>query len=135
MNQSEPAIRVMMMPRDTNAHGTIFGGVILSYIDQAGGVEARKRCHDKFVTVAMDGVIFKKPVFVGDVLSFRTETLSIGRTSMKIRVYVDAQRFDNPRDIVPVTEATLVFVAVDDDRRPVPIDPDCDFAEKPSPDV
>ena len=135
MKQSEPAIRVMMMPRDTNAHGTIFGGVILSYIDQAGGVEARKHCHDKFVTVAMDGVIFKKPVFVGDVLSFRTETVSIGRTSIKIRVYVDAQRFDNPRDIVPVTEATLVFVAVDDDRRPVPIDPDCDFAKKPSPDA
>ena len=54
MSKSEPAIRVMMMPRDTNAHGTIFGGVILSYIDQAGGVEARKHCHDKFVTVAMD---------------------------------------------------------------------------------
>ena len=124
MSQSEPAIRVMMMPRDTNAHGTIFGGVILSYIDQAGGIEARKHRHDKFVTVAMDGVVFKKPVFVGDVLSFRTETLSIGRTSMKVKVCVDAQRFDDPGDIVPVTEATLVFVAVDDNRRPVPLNVD-----------
>jgi acyl-CoA thioesterase YciA len=121
MKQSEPAIRVMMMPRDTNAHGTIFGGVILSYIDQAGGVEARKQCHDRFVTVAMDGVVFKEPVFVGDVLSFRTRLLSVGRTSIKVEVAVDAQRFDDPSNIVPVTEATLVFVAVDDNRRPVPL--------------
>ena len=125
-----PAIRVMMMPRDTNAHGTIFGGVILSYIDQAGGVEARMHCHSKFVTVAMDGVVFKQPVFVGDVLSFRTQLLSVGRTSMKVKVCVDAERFDDPSNVVPVTEATLVFVAVDDDRRPIPLGLDADYINK-----
>ena len=76
-----PAIRVMMMPRDTNAHGTIFGGVILSYLDQAGAIEARRHCGDRVVTVAMNSVEFKQPVFVGDVLSFYAETVQIGRTS------------------------------------------------------
>lgn len=125
-----PAIRVMMMPRDTNAHGTIFGGVILSYIDQAGGVEARMHCHSKFVTVAMDGVDFKQPVFVGDVLSFHTRLLSVGRTSIKVKVCVDAERFEDPSNVVPVTEATLVFVAVDDDRRPIPLGLDADYIKK-----
>ena len=120
-DEPTPAIRVMMMPRDTNAHGTIFGGVILSYIDQAGGVEARKHRHSKFVTVAMDGVVFKEPVFVGDVLSFYTQLISVGHTSLKVKVRVDAQRFDDPDEIVAVTEATLVFVAVDDNRRPIPL--------------
>ncbi|MFQ5412030.1 MAG: acyl-CoA thioesterase, partial [Phycisphaerae bacterium] len=69
-----PAIRVMMMPRDTNSHGTIFGGVILSYLDQAGAIEARKLGCTHVVTVAMDSVEFKQPVFVGDVLSFHAET-------------------------------------------------------------
>jgi acyl-CoA thioesterase YciA len=123
MAQSEayPAIRVIMMPRDTNPQGTIFGGVILSYIDQAGAIEARRHTAMRFVTVALDGVVFNQPVFVGDVLSFYASLLSIGRTSMKIRVHVEAQRFDDPSRIVPVTEATLVYVAIDENRRPVPI--------------
>ncbi|MFN0135880.1 MAG: acyl-CoA thioesterase [Phycisphaerae bacterium] len=116
-----PAIRVMMMPRDTNAHGTIFGGVLLSYIDQAGAVEARKATPHKFVTVAMNGVEFKKPVFVGDVLSFHTEVTRSGRTSVTIRVIVEAERFTNPADIVVVTEATLVYVAVNDAGQPIPL--------------
>jgi acyl-CoA thioesterase YciA len=116
-----PAIRVVMMPRDTNPHGTIFGGVLLSYIDQAGAVEARKLSPHKFVTVAMDHVDFKQPVYVGDVLSFYTEVVRVGRTSMTIRVKVEAERFTDPHATVPVTEATLVYVAVNDFGRPVPL--------------
>ena len=116
-----PSIRVMMMPRDTNAHGTIFGGVILSYIDQAGAIEARKHTPHKYVTVAIDQVVFKKPVYVGDLLSFNTKLVKTGRTSMTIEVKVEAQRFSNPRVIVPVTEAVIVYVSVDDDGRPVEV--------------
>jgi len=116
-----PAIRVMMMPRDTNAHGTIFGGVILSYIDQAGAIEARKHTAHKFVTVAMDGVEFKQPVFVGDVLSFNTSLQKTGRTSMTIRVLVEAERFEYPSLVVSVTEATLVYVSIGPTGRPVPL--------------
>lgn len=116
-----PAIRVVMMPRDTNPHGTIFGGVLLSYIDQAGAVEARKRSPHKFVTVAMDHVDFKQPVYVGDVLSFYTEVVRVGRTSLTIRVRVEAERFTDPNATVSVTEATLVYVAVNDFGRPVPL--------------
>ena len=116
-----PAIRVMMMPRDTNAHGTIFGGVLLSYIDQAGAVEARKHTPHKFVTVAMDKVEFKKPVFVGDVLSFNTRLVKVGRTSMTIKVEVEAERFEDPNSMVPVTEALLVYVAVNNHGVPVPL--------------
>lgn len=116
-----PAIRVMMMPRDTNAHGTIFGGVILSYIDQAGAVEARQHTPHKFVTVAMDKVEFKKPVFVGDVLSFHTRLIKVGRTSMTVKIEVEAERFQDPTNTVPVTEAQLVYVAVNDHGTPVPL--------------
>lgn len=116
-----PAIRVMMMPRDTNAHGTIFGGVILSYIDQAGAVEARQHTPHKFVTVAMDKVEFKKPVFVGDVLSFHTRLIKVGRTSMTVKIEVEAERFQDPSNTVPVTEAQLVYVAVNDHGTPVPL--------------
>lgn len=114
-----PAIRVMMMPRDTNAHGTIFGGVILSYIDQAGAVAARQETLHRFVTVAMDAVEFKQPVFVGDVLSFYATTARRGRTSVTIEVNVEAERFEDPRKIVPVTSARLVYVAIDEQRRPI----------------
>lgn len=119
---SEPVIRVMMMPRDTNAHGTIFGGVILSYLDQAGAIEARKLgCRHKVVTVAMDTVEFKQPVFVGDVLSFYTEPEHIGRSSARIRVRVEADRFETPGTRVPVTSANITYVAVGSDGKPVPI--------------
>jgi acyl-CoA thioesterase YciA len=119
--EKEPSLRVMMMPRDTNAHGTIFGGVILSYIDQAAVIEARQYPPHHFVTVAMDSVEFKQPVFVGDVLSFNTRVVRKGRTSLTIHVDVQAQRFQNPSETVPVTEATLVYVGIDENRRPVPL--------------
>lgn len=116
----EPVIRVMMMPRDTNAHGTIFGGVILSYLDQAGALEARRLGCSRVVTVAMDRVEFKKPVFVGDVLSFHTEILTVGRTSVRVRVSVDAERFEPPCQTEHVTSAELVYVAIDSNRKAIP---------------
>lgn len=118
-----PTIRVMMMPRDTNAHGTIFGGVILSYIDQAGAIAARRRTPQRFVTVAMDKVEFKQPVYVGDVLDFNTSIVRRGRTSISVRVDVVAERFANPAERIPVTQATLVYVAIDQHGQKVPLDP------------
>jgi acyl-CoA thioesterase YciA len=116
-----PALRVMMMPRDTNAHGTIFGGVLLSYIDQAGAIKAREHSPHRFVTVAMDKVEFKQPVYVGDVLSFYSRIVERGRTSLTVHVSVEADRFANPGEVVPVTEAELVYVAIDENRQPVPL--------------
>src|SRR5919199_5299161 len=118
---TDPAIRITMLPRDTNSQGTIFGGVILSYIDMAGAIEAHRRTGmDRFVTVAMREVIFHKPVFVGDLVSFYTETLRIGTTSITVRVHVEAERYGT-RDRVSVTEAEVVYVAVDESRKKMKI--------------
>ena len=117
----QPAIRVSLMPKDTNALGTIFGGIILSYIDQAGAVEAHRSAPGKLVTVAMREVEFHQPVFVGDVVSFYTHTLRVGRTSVTVKVEVEAERRALPRDLVTVTEAEVVYVQVGDDNRPVPL--------------
>ena len=114
------AIRVVMMPRDANPNGTIFGGVLLSYIDQAGAVGAREHVPNRFVTVAMDSVEFRQPVFVGDVLSFYAAVKRIGRTSITMRVSVRAERFTNPREVVSVTEAVITYVSVDENRQPIP---------------
>ena len=116
---NEPAIRVLMMPRDTNAHGTIFGGVILSYIDQAGAIEARRQGLQFMVTVSMDKVVFHEPVFVGDLVSFWTETLRIGNTSITTKVVVEVIR--NGADRKTVTEAQVVYVNLGEDRKPKPI--------------
>ena len=117
----EPAIRVLMMPRDTNAHGTIFGGVILSYIDQAGAIEARRQGCDVIVTVSMDQIVFHQPVFVGDLVSFWTETLRIGKSSITTKVIVEAHRAVDPSLKVLVTEAHVVYVNLGDDRKASPI--------------
>jgi len=117
----EPAIRVLMMPRDTNAHGTIFGGVILSYIDQAGAIEARRQGLQFMVTVSMDKVVFHEPVFVGDLVSFWTETLRIGTTSITTKVVVEAIRAGDPAERVTVTEAQVVYVNLGPDRKKAPI--------------
>ena len=117
----EPAIRVVMMPRDTNPMGTIFGGIILSYIDQAGAVEALRHTNKKLVTVAMHEVKFIAPVFVGDLVSFYTETVKIGTTSLTVRVTVEARRRLAPHEITRVTQAEVVYVAVDEPGHPVPI--------------
>jgi len=117
----DPAIRVVLMPKDTNAHGTIFGGVILSYIDLAAAVEARKHTSKKFVTVAMHEVVFVAPVFVGDIVSFYTRLVRLGNTSITVTVTVEADRVNAPDRRVRVTEAEVVYVAIDEDRRPVPV--------------
>jgi acyl-CoA thioesterase YciA len=118
----DAAIRLTMMPRDTNAHGTVFGGIILSYIDVAGGVEAvRTTKHDRFVTVAMKEVIFHEPVFMGDLVSFYAETKRIGNTSITIHVVVEAERFVNQGQRVKVTEAEVTYVAINQFREKVKI--------------
>lgn len=116
----EVSLRVTMMPRDTNVHGTIFGGIILSYIDQAGAVHARRSGCANVVTVAMDRVVFHEPVYVGDLVSFRTHTAGLGRTSIRIRVCVEAARYRDG-SLVTVTEAEVTYVNVDENRRPAPI--------------
>src|SRR4030042_6160387 len=119
----DPPLRVTPLPRDTNKYGTIFGGIILTHIDLAGAVQARQTCGPyNFVTVAMDKVVFHKPVFVGDLVSCYTETARIGRTSITIKIEVEATRADS-QETVRVTEAEVVFVAVDKDWKATPIRP------------
>jgi len=119
--KKDPTLRVALMPRDTNRHGTIFGGIILSHIDLAGAIEARKSCGPlNFVTVALDHVVFHRPVFLGDVLSLYAETTKVGRTSVSTRIIVEATRADT-QECVRVTEADVVYVAVDKDWKPMPV--------------
>jgi len=108
------------MPKDTNGHGTIFGGVIMSHLDIAGAVEARKHTLDRVVTAAIDGVSFLSPVHVGDRVSFYTETVRVGRTSVTVSIKVEAERADGS-GVAQVTEAQAVYVAVDADGQPVPV--------------
>ena len=127
--QSEPylAIQVVMMPRDTNPHGTIFGGVILSYIDQAGAIGARREvvraggAAPAVVTVAINRVEFHRPVLVGDVVRFVTRLVRMGRTSITMHVSVEVQRGTQE---LKVTEAEVVYVGVDlstPERKPKPL--------------
>ena len=116
-----PSIRRVMMPRDTNAFGTIFGGVILAEIDLAAAVEAHKSHDGKLVTIAMDGVVFREPVYVGDCVSFYTSTVKRGRTSVRVRVECWAARRFADGENVFVTEAEAVMVAVDDNGQKVPL--------------
>ena len=112
-----------MLPKDTNAHGTIFGGVILSYIDLAGGVECRRQSPKKFVTKAMHEVVFVAPVYLGDLVTFYTKTVKIGTTSITVDVEVEVERLgiSGTKEIVRVTEAEVIYVAVGADGKPVPI--------------
>jgi acyl-CoA thioesterase YciA len=123
MSDRFPAIRVTMLPRDTNAYGTIFGGVILSYIDMAGGIECRRQCPKKFVTKAMREVVFVAPVYLGDLVTFYTRTVRIGTTSITVDVEVEVERLGiaGTKEIVRVTEAEVIYVAVGPDGTPVPI--------------
>ena len=133
MSDRTPAIKLVLLPKDTNAHGTIFGGVILSHIDLASAVEARKTAPHRYVTRAMHEVEFHEPVFLGDVVSFYTKTLRIGRTSITVHVSVEAERWGaGPEaadgtahgELIKVTEAEVVLVAVNEQGRPVPIRPE-----------
>src|SRR6187200_3569760 len=114
MTDRHPAIRVLLLPKDTNAYGTIFGGVILSHIDLASAIEARKIAPHHYVTKAMREVEFHEPVHLGDIVSFYTETVRVGRTSITVRVTVEAERWGiGPRtpagEAVRVTEAEVVL--------------------------
>src|SRR6188508_2390160 len=134
MSDRVPAIRVLLLPKDTNAYGTIFGGVILSHIDLASAIEARKIAPHHYVTKAMREVEFHEPVHLGDIVSFYTETVRVGRTSVTVRVLVEAERWgapssapraaDTPAERIKVTEAEVVFVAVNAEGRPVPVRPE-----------
>lgn len=117
----QPAIRVSMMPKDTNGLGTIFGGIILSYIDQAGAIAAHHEAPGRLVTVAMREVVFHHPVFVGDLVSLYAEVTATGRTSITTRVTVEAERPGPHASKVKVTEAEVVYVQVDDKNRPIPL--------------
>ena len=114
------SLRVTMMPRDTNVHGTIFGGIILSYIDQAGAVHVRQLGCQNVVTVAMEGVVFHQPVHVGDTVELYTRTLAVGRTSVRVEVVVEATRYTDHAHVL-VTEAEVTYVNVDAERRPTPV--------------
>ncbi|MEX0888122.1 MAG: acyl-CoA thioesterase [Patescibacteria group bacterium] len=118
-----PAIRITMLPKDTNAYGTIFGGVIMSYVDLAAGIEARRQFRSKFVTKVIREMDFVAPVYLGDLVTFYTRTIRVGRTSITIEVEVEADRIGvgASRETVRVTEAELVYVAVDESGRPTPI--------------
>ena len=130
MSDPYTAVQLPMMPRDTNRHGTIFGGVLLANIDLAGAIAAQRELHLRggnpkasFVTVALNRVEFRKPVLVGDVVRFETRIVKIGRTSITVHIDVIAER---GAETIPVTDAEGVFVGVDlsdPDRRPVPLFP------------
>lgn len=113
------ALRVVTLPKDTNQYGTIFGGVILSYIDQAGFVEARRHGVHRWVTVALDRVEFKKPVHLGDVVAFYAQTIRKGTSSVTVKVEVEAERYTTG-ETIPVTEATMTLVSVDNQGKPIP---------------
>ena len=133
MRDRIPAIKLVLLPKDTNAYGTIFGGVILSHIDLASAVEARKTAPHRYVTRAMHEVEFHEPVYVGDVVSFYTETVRVGRTSITVRVTVEVERWGGGLagrrgasygETVKVTEAEVVLVAIDEQGRSVPVKPE-----------
>jgi acyl-CoA thioesterase YciA len=114
----DPAIRVVLLPRDTNRHGTIFGGIILSYLDLAGAAEVSKITRQRIVTVAVKEVIFKAPVMVGEVVSFYTTTTKIGNSSISVHVDVEVAR---ESENIPVTSADMTFVCVDEHGNPTQV--------------
>jgi acyl-CoA thioesterase YciA len=117
----DPALRVVPMPADANQHGDIFGGWVMSQVDIAGAVPAARRARGRVATVAVNSFVFKEPVLVGDVVSFYATITNIGRTSVTVDVQVYAQRNPGRLICVKVTEASLTYVAVGADRRPIPL--------------
>jgi acyl-CoA thioesterase YciA len=118
----QPVLRIIPMPADTNAHGTIFGGWVMAQVDLAGSVPAYERAAGPVVTLAVNSFLFKEPVFVGDLVSFYARVVKVGRTSITVDVEVYAQRGrDGRADVVKVTEAQLIYVAIDSQRNPRPV--------------
>ncbi|MEC8320598.1 MAG: acyl-CoA thioesterase [Planctomycetota bacterium] len=121
------ALRALMMPSDTNHQGTVFGGVVLSRIDQAGYLEARRHGRHRWVTASMETVNFHAPVFTGDVVSFLTRTIRTGTSSVTVEVRVEAERHLGGETAL-VTEAHLTMVAVDRDGRAIDFSTDPEAA-------
>lgn len=119
-----PTLRVVPMPADSNMHGDVFGGWIMSQVDIAGGITASRRANGRVATVAVNSFLFKQPVYVGDVVTFYTEVIRIGNTSITVRVEVFAERVRQRGEIIKVTEATLSFVAIGADKKPRPVPPE-----------
>ena len=119
----EPTLRVVPMPSDANYTGDIFGGWIMSQVDIAGAIPAIELAQGRVATVAVNSFVFKQPVMIGDVVSFYAKVVRVGRTSITVDVEVYARRRALP-EVVKVTEATLTYVAVDDERRPRPVSQD-----------
>jgi acyl-CoA thioesterase YciA len=114
-----PVLRIVPMPADTNAHGTIFGGWVMAQVDIAGSIPAWERAQGPVVTVAVNSFVFKEAVYVGDLVSFYARVMKVGRTSITVDVEVYSQRGrSGSRDAVKVTEAQLTYVAVDERRQP-----------------
>ena len=114
----EPTTRILAMPTDTNASGDIFGGWIMSQVDIAASIAAHRRARTRAVTVAVNSFQFKKPVFVGDLVSCYAKVVKVGSTSLTVFVEVYAERGRQQTETVKVTEATLTFVAIDENGRP-----------------
>jgi len=123
-DEQDLTIRVMAMPADTNASGDIFGGWLMSQVDIAGSIVARRRAQGRTVTIAVDSFQFRKPVFVGDVVSCYARITRVGKTSLTIKVKAYAERQGKSHHSHLVTEADLTYVAVDEQRKPRPIPPD-----------
>lgn len=119
LNERTLALRVYTMPRDTNPYGTIFGGVILSYVDQAGLVEALRHAPCSWVTASIERVDFKAPVMLGDVVALYTRTTRLGTTSISVAVDVEVDR-RGTRETARVTTASLTMVAIGEDGKPTP---------------
>lgn len=118
--RGELALRTLAMPADANPNGDIFGGWVLSQMDIAAGMTAGQRAKGRVATVAIDGMTFKLPVFVGDILCVYTEIERVGTTSITLHVEAWALR-SRQEHRVRVTEAQFIFVAIDDDRNPIPV--------------
>ncbi len=117
----EPSIKILAMPADANADGDMFGGWILAMMDLAGAVPARKRAGNRIVTVAVENIVFHKPVFIGDLLECYAHIEKVGNTSMTIKVETFVERRESElRE--KITEGRFVYVAIGPDRRPIPID-------------
>lgn len=121
--EASPVLRVMPMPADANIHGDVFGGWIMANVDVAGAIPAARRANGRVATIAVTSFLFKNPVFVGDLLSFYARVLKTGHTSITVEVEVFAERNRLQAEVVKVTEATLVYVATGEDRRPRPLPP------------
>lgn len=122
-NMGEPKIKIIAMPQNANPSGNIFGGWILSQIDLAGSVCARELVSGRVVTIAMKEVVFKEPVFIGDLISCYAKILSVGKTSIRIKVEVIAKRFTHTKPApIHVTTAEVVYVCVDNSGKKVEID-------------